>query len=271
MVVRVGVWATAASAVIFSILLLSNVIAFSASQGREVLYTRADAADFLNDEAAALMGASGTDVLLAVQAGIAAATLGCSTALRTTADLVGALVEEQNAQGVTVTTDSALAAVGSVTDNLSSLNPFDGSVSGDLDVRLAMVVSGNLSAEGTSMAKHETHYAHLPARVAAMAADCESAYGLVRDAVSISEPANCTSEDVAPIIEGAAGLAASMVGADGFKFGLGYSISVDPTCAVKFAVHVEQTGVQGPGGPFSVQLEQEGAATFAPTVSSQQG
>jgi hypothetical protein len=271
MVVRLGVAATAATAIIFSVLLVSNVLVFAASQDREHLYSISNAEDSLGDDAVALMGAGGTNILLEAQAAISSRPLDCQTALATTASMAGTLSDSQRSGGVSVSSTARLAADDSAGDNLSMLAPFDGSVFGELDLSVLMVATGDSPAGDVSIDRAEVHLVHLPVELDRLSVDCTSALDEMVRTLSAVAPANCTSSEVDPLLAGASRSAAALVAADGFAFGISYTIVTGTGCSVSLQVRVQQTGIGGPGGTFTVQLEEEGLAIFAQPASAQPG
>lgn len=231
------------------------------------MYLQADSEDSLADNAAALMGAGGTNVLEEAQAALASTALGCPSAFGTVATILGGLSDVQRSGGLVVNVSSRASEGGTAGDNLSILAPFDGSVAGDVDVSLTMVASGSDAAAGVSFWTSEAHLAHLPVRLARLVSDCAAAAGEVAGAISAEAPPNCTRDAVAPFVEGAGSMAASSAAADGFSFGLTFVVAAGGSCAVSFVVHLRQSGIQGPGGPFSVQLQEGGSASFARPAS----
>ena len=271
MVVRVGIGATAAAAVIFTILLISNALVYAASQDREHLYAVSNAEDSLGDTAAALMGAGGMNILVEAQSALAARTLDCQAARETGAAAIGSLSDSQHSGGVNLVSTARLAPEGSASDNLSSLTPFNGSVVGDLDISISMVATGSALSGEVSLAKSEVHLAHLPVELDRLSADCLRALEGIAYTLSTEAPANCTSGAVDPLVIEASRSAAAAVAADGFGFGLAYAVIPGGDCGVSLQVKVQQAGVQGPSGPFTVRLEEEGFAFFGQAASSRQG
>lgn len=268
MVRRLGIAAASASAVIFSILLASNLLVFAASQGRERMYLQADSADSLADNAEALMGAGGTNVLMEAQAALASTPLDCHSASGAVASIIGGLSDSQRSGDLFVNVSSSPYGGGTVGDNLSMLAPFGGSVSGEVDISLAMVASGNDSAAGVSLARSEVHLAHLPVRLGSLVADCLAAVSSISRAISAAGPPNCTRDALAPLVEGAGDAAATAAAADGFSFGLTFSAAAGASCTVSFAVTLGQRGIQGPEGPFSIQVRAEDSVSFSPEAPS---
>ena len=267
MVSRSGIGATTASAVLFSILLASNLLVSAASQGREAHYMQADAEDSLGDRAAALLGAGGADILLETQGFLSSRALGCSDAWAAVAKALGAQSDVQRSDGLAVSVTAGVASGGAVKDNLSMLAPFDGSVPGDLNMALEAVVSGSDGAAGVSLEWQGVHLVHIPVRLQRLAADCEDAVGRISAAVASAPAPNCTYAGASPLMESASRGPAATAEADGFAFSLGFSVVPGLSCEVGFQVVLRQLGVQGMGGPFSVQAEEGGSASFGPPPS----
>lgn len=271
MVKRRGIGATSASAVIFSVLLISNLALYVASQNREAMYRQSDAEDSLGDGEAAMAGASGADMLAHAQAFLGSETFDCPTAPVAVAAEVGALSDLQRVGNLTVSTSAEMAPGVQAGDNLSMLAPFNGSVSGDLDIALRVVATGEDRAAGVTLGKTETHLVHLPARLQAEYRDCTGAVVSLIDILSAALPYNCTATPVGPLVESASRASASAVAGDGFLFGLSYALTETIPCTVVFVVSVEQQDIQGPAGGFSVRMQEEGRASSGQQASPSQG
>ena len=269
MVARLGVGATTASAVIFSVLLVSNLLVFAASQDRERLYSQSNAADSLGDQAAVLMAAGGVNVLLEAQTLFGAGVLGCPGALSAAGWIVGQLSDHQRSGGLALDVSAGVAEGGLVNDNLSMLAPFNGSVPGDVDISLAMAASGADNITGATLSRTEFHVVHLPVRLQSLAADCVSAFARVSDAVSNTPAPNCTVGAITPVMEALSRGPASSAAADGFGFSLGFSVTSGAVCTVGLQVSLQQPEVQGPGGPFTVRVQEGGLVAFGQPSSPQ--
>lgn len=268
MVGRKGIGAAAASALIFSVLLASNFLVFEASQGRSELYLKSDAADSLADRAGALAGAGATDVLLQAQSFLGSSPLGCSSALAAAGSEIGGIGDLQRSGELTVDVSARLVQVSSP-DNLSMVAPFEGGSTGEVDISLKVSMSANESAAGVSLNKVEVHVVHLPVRLEKLRDDCLAAVGWISQAISATS--NCTEQSAARSLESAAMGAALTAHGDGFAFGLSYTVVDGATCGVDYTVSVAQEGVQGPGGAFSVRLQESGSSAFEQPASRQQG
>ena len=267
MVARVGVGASTASAIIFSVLLLSNMAVFIAAQGREANYARADAEDSLADEGAVLVGAGGKNLLLGAHWVLSSRAFDCATA-RASAELgVGSLSDLQSSGGVTARTTPEGAVDLTAPDNLSAVAPFDGSQRGEFDFALSTSVEGRDGATGVTYNRTEEHLVHLPVRLDEMSSLCADAVRSFSSAIEGSGGANCTSAAVAPAIEAVEQGISSDAASAGLLFGAGYSVAQGSSCTVSFVASVEQSGIEGPGGTFSVKMEEWGAASFSPRAS----
>lgn len=270
MVSRKGVGAAAASAVIFSILLISNFLIFEASQGRSGLYLKSDAADSLADRAEALTGAGATDVLLQAQNLLGSGPLSCSSAVSAVGSEIGGIGDLQRSGELAVYVSARLVQISSP-DNLSMVLPFEGGSPGEVELSLRVSMSANESAAGVSLNKVEVHVVHLPVRLERLRDDCLAAVGWISRAISVTSPPNCTEQSAAPTLERAAMGPSLTAHGDGFAFGLAYTVVDGTGCRVDYTVSVAQDGVLGPGGDFSVRLQMSGSSAFEQPASRQQG
>ncbi|MDE1852707.1 MAG: hypothetical protein KGI38_03045 [Thaumarchaeota archaeon] len=259
MVRRRGIGASAASAVIFSVLLVSNLAVYVASQDRARLYAQADGADSLGDSALILAWAGGADILIEAQSFLAGSAFGCSTAVSQMAQETGSLIDHQRGGGVDVTTTASLVQGGTTGDNMSFLSPYEGSVSGSFDVSLHMVATGALPGSGVTLQRSETHLVHLDFHLSKLTSDCAAAVAAITSSTSSADLPNCTAASMAPLMGRASQGPASDASQDGFEFSLAYGITSSPSCSVDFVVSLEQDGIQGVSGTFSVRME-EGAS-----------
>ncbi len=267
MVNRRGIGATSASAVIFSILLISNLALYVASQSRESLYTQADAEDVLGDGAVALAGAGAANILIVAQALLASGTFGCANAMMTVAGEVDGLTDVQRSGDLTVTTSAKLAQGDTAADNLSMLEPFNGSVAGVVNVALSVFASAGESVTRVSFTKTETHLVHLPFRIQRASDDCTRAIQNVASSIQGIVPTNCTTPAIDKLMGNSIRTPASTAASDGFELSLQYSITENVPCSVSYKVSIEQSGIQGPVGEFSVRMQGEGSAAFGQQVS----
>ena len=257
-----------AASVVFSIILVSGLAVFVASQDRTELYSAADAGDYLADEFRAIEAAQGFDLLLNVQNAVGTSVIGCAAALPLVGFAVASPVGAQDAGNLTVQVTAESTQGASSMDNLSALRPFNGSVPGEVDVALHFDGSAD-QGQAVGFSRRVTHLAHLGARLQREVADCESAVAAIEGGVSGSAVADCTRSDLTPVVQRAARGASSQAAGDGFSFGVTYEVNAGGSCQVAFQVFLDQPGIQGPGGIFSVRLEEEGGATVATTSPAQ--
>ena len=267
MVARLGVGATGAAAIIFSVLLISSLLVFAASQERERLYQAADSEDALADYTSALMGAGGVDLLIEAEGPLASNVLPCPGAQGVAAGMVSTLSVLQQAGNVSVRVTAAAAPGSTQGDNLTMLAPFDGSVAGDLDLSLTMAASGGSTAAGAWIGKTEVHLAHLPVRLAGLSSDCQAAFEAVSQAISSTPLENCTSALEAPAIDRASRPWVAAAADDGFRSRVSFTVVPGSPCGVDLLVQVWQVGVRGPAGYFTVQVAESGAVSFARPAS----
>lgn len=246
------------ASVVFSILLVSGVAVFVSSQARARLYSSSNAGDYLGDTFQVLEAAEGTNFLLYLQDELGSGALGCGSALPFVSDSIGSLSESQTEGNLTVSASARLVAVGDLADNLTALRPFNGSVSGDLDLAIRFDGTG---ADGpdVTFSRGEVHYVHIGARLYEEVSDCLGAVADIEGALSKSTASNCTSEGIDTLMQEAEALPASLSSRDGFSFGVSYSLSDVGACEVSFQVSLAQPGVAGPAGQFVVRLGQGGS------------
>jgi hypothetical protein len=254
---RRGVGATAASAVVFSILLVANLAVFVSSQRRSVLYGQADVENMLGGGAVVLEAAGGADVLIGVQRFLSAGRFECQTAYGVIANEVASLSIFQQGENLTGSAKAQLSRSGEVSDNMSLLSPFNGSVPGDLTLAVRYTAIGGLPTVGVSLNRTETHIVHLPLRLERAASDCLSAITTMTSYLANALPRNCTFMTVASLMDEASRTPATNARSDGFGFGLSYAIISQASCTVSFVVTYKQEAIQGIVGPFSTSFEEQ--------------
>ncbi len=262
MVRRSGIGATSASAVIFSIILLSNFAVYFASQSREKSYFQSDVENAFVDSAVALTGAGAADILMGVQSFLASRTFDCRDAVAQVSSWVNGTSASQKDGGITVDEWVQVAGAGPPQDNLTMLAPYNGFSQGGLDLALKTEAFGSDPGAGVSYAKNESHIVHLPVRLWAEAADCLQGVRYISEEIASENAANCTSSEVAPLMQAASQIPAGEASRDNFTFGLTYDFAYSGQCVVQFDVSLTQGGILGPGGTFSVAVQEAGSAAF---------
>lgn len=263
MVLRRGIGASAVAAVIFSVILVSNAALYSAAQDRAGLYGVAAAEDSVGAAQTVLSAAAASDALATVQGWLSAGPLRCAAAAQAISNEVAGVRVSEDSGGVSVSATAAVWTGSASADNLTSVAPFEGAERGVLDLAITISASGG-SPDGVSYSKVETHLVHLPARPSQEAADCQGAAALLASSIEGTPVANCTAGVVSPLVDRLGAALASAASKDGFRLALAYSFGPTSACTVWFRMLVTQPGVQGPAGQFSVAMEENGSAAFAP-------
>ena len=260
---RLGIGATSAAAVIFSVILLTNLVVFSSSQERTVLYSQSNASSLLGDEAAALTGAAAMNILIEAQSVFSGGPLDCSTAADQVASRLGSLSDIQRSGPLTVSVSALQIPAKYAADNLSAVQPFNGSMAGELTMALHTRAVSDVPLAGVMIDRSVSHVVHLPVRWAPELRDCVDALSSISASVAASKVSNCTASIVDPLMVDAGAGPSASAASDGFEFGYSYTISGQTPCTVSFGVKVEQANVVGPSGTFSVLVAEGGAASFA--------
>ncbi len=263
MVYHKGIGATSAAAVIFSIILVSNLTLYLASQDRESLYLHSDGEDSLADYASALAGSGVATLLTSEQSLVGSQVFGCSSAMGAIAAKTEALSEVLHSENLTVSVSARVATEGYLADNMSMIAPFNGSVPGDLNVEFIVDSKGSVDWGSVSYVKTEAHLAHLPVHLAGAVSACLESVRAIAESISSDSVTNCTESVAGPLVESASQGPASLVEGEGFEFGLGYAITKGVSCMVDFSVSLTEAGIPGPAGPFILRLQEEGSASFA--------
>lgn len=260
---RDGIGATIASAVIFSVLLVSNFSVYFAAQQDVRLHMVSNAEDALADWSIVLTGAEAANVLLREQAFLMSTELYCGNASAVVYAEIGALDTTQEAANLTATTRAAPSLQGGMADELPMLASFDSFVTGYLDTSLYTEVRGGDASLGVTYALNETYYVNLPLRLGQLVEDCESALSDIVDAAATTVPGNCTASVMTPLVVGAASEAALVAREAGFEFSVEATVAdVDP-CTAYVTVMLGQANIMGLGGSFNVSMHEVSLARFA--------
>ncbi|MDG6988806.1 MAG: hypothetical protein JRN21_05705 [Nitrososphaerota archaeon] len=263
MVRRSGIAASAASAVVFSLLLLSSLAVYASSQGRASLYAQANAEDSAADGFRVMELTGAANVLYMVQEALSASPLACPTANQTASAAIASASYRQRAGNMTVVVQARPAGSSGEGDNLTALAPLDGGVAGDVNIALHVSATGGASPD-VSFNRTEVHVVHLGVRLPAAVSDCGAAFRAVSEALDGSGPVDCSYSSVEGIVDAAAGSPGARARADGFSFGVSYSVTDASGCSVAYSVQLSQAGVEGLGGEFGVSFEESGQASLTP-------
>ena len=262
-----GIAATAASAVFFSAILISNFALVSSSQDRLTMYTRAGVENSLFDQSMASAASAEAQLLYRVQSAIGSTVMGCDSAEATISGLISGIAVAQTVGNSTVNVTSEVSDSGSSFDDLS-LSPFDGYAPGDISVGLSVNAFG--SYNGVQLSINYVVPAHLPAHVSSAASDCIGAVNTIEAALTKSAIRGCNSTAIGQLLSRVEGQSISASTRDGFVSGISYYVANDDPCVVRFTFTIEQDEISGPGGSFSIRLQEDGWASLrvpAPSAS----
>ena len=251
---RCGIGASAATAVIFSVLLISNFTVFMAAQDRQKLIIQAGAEDSLAKNAHVLAAVGALDILGRAQDFLKTSSFTCDNAIASTTDLLASLDVIEQKDRLTVVTSASSAPSVSAFDNMSALKPFDGSIAGDVDISLNVRASGADPSSGVTVERAEVHQVHLPVRLEAASSECLSGAEFLKYSLENSKPSNCTDSEIRPILSKLSGVLSATAASAGFGFGLRYAIVHSWGCFVYFDLFITQGGIDGPHGSFSVEM-----------------
>jgi hypothetical protein len=256
--------------VIFSILLISNLSVYLSSLDRQRMYSESYAEASLSDRVLVLAGEGAMQLLSRLQTFLMAGPIPCDSAASVLGKQVEGISYVARSDGASVSVSARLAPDATASDNMTILRPFQGFVSGDLNVALVLIESGSVPSRVVSFQKVETHLAHLPFHVGQAASTCERVTRAFYDAASVPVRSNCTASDAASVLSSALRGLGLQASSPGLTVSYLLSTTSGASCAVEFVVGVDQVGVDGPGGPFTVRLEESGSFLFAvPSVPQQ--
>jgi hypothetical protein len=257
-----GIAATAASALIFSTLLISNLALVSSSQDRQRLYSQADAGDTLFDQSMAAAASAEAKALLRAEASIGTTVMDCRTAGATVAAMISGISIVENAGNVSVMASTDRSASETSYDD-HSLSPFDGFISGTVNIPVSIYAFG--SSDGVQFTTNFVVPTHLPVRIETAVADCVSTVKAIEAALSESVLRSCNATMIESVLRGVSSESASMTARDRLDYGFSYVLANSDPCEVLFVVTIEQTGINGPGGIFSLRLREDGSAYGFPS------
>lgn len=256
MVKRSGIGASAATAVIFSVLLISNLTVFIAAQDRQKLYIQAGDEDSLANDAHVLAAIGAVGILGRAQDFLGTTTFTCASAIESASSLLAGLAVMEQRDKLTVATSASSAPSVSAFDNMSALKPFDGSVSGQVDLTLSVRTSGAYPSSGVSVERTEVHLVHLPVRLESAASECLSGVKVLKSSLENSSPSNCTDSEIRPTLSRVSTFLSATAASTGFGLSFRYAILHSWGCFVYFDLSITQEGVDGPHGSFSVVMQQ---------------
>ena len=268
MVKRRAIGASTASAVIFSVVLLSNLAMFAASQDRASLYDTAEVEASLSDTALALTASVAVNLLTSLQSFLASTTMACSDVMGAVSSYVPTIIDREEAGGVAVTASARMTG-GALGDNLSLLRPFNGSVPGMLDLLARFDSQGGSGSSGVWLDRTESHALHLPVMLDGGASACAEAVGLASESASATAMPNCTSTAIDSWLSSTTSSLRDAAQTDGFVLSTAVDGLASSPCSVSYLILAVGT-FEGVSGTVSVRFEESGNATFAQPAPSPQ-
>ncbi len=255
---RRAVGATIAAVLLFSSLLLSNLVLVDSQQERVKLILIAENENTVFAEATTLGSVALLNVLDEIQLAISSAVLPCSTLGSALATLVErSSFELRTSDGISVNASAIVANDGVALDNLSTLNPFAGSIPGYLSMRATMSVHCILDAGTISYQKKETHHLFIPVDLNAPPEVCMSSVSEVEDGFRSLGPNECNSTVVQEFMARVAVQISSGAKGRGLEALLFYSLIPGASrCTLDFNVRVTEPDVAGPLGDFDWSVGQ---------------
>jgi hypothetical protein len=250
------------AAFVFSTLLLSNLAIFAASEKLEQLSSQSDAESLLYAGTHISVGTQSLLLLERVQESISGQVLGCSTATETVASFVGGLSFSRRADNFMVVGRLNIEPSGNRFDNLSMLQPFNGSSTGNLAMALTVALHGTVPGSGVVLAKTESHTLSLPVRLSDVVSFCQDALHFVTESLTRPPQQSCNSGTLRDSISSVNDALAQRAAGSGLRFSLLTSLEEGITCRLDFECQVSQNIVFGPEGPFTVRAEEQGFVAF---------
>lgn len=262
MAVRSGVGATLASAVVFSLMLMAQLVVLTGAEGRERLVLTADLESMTNVNETVLAASRVLEALDVLQGYLTRTPLNCSTAVQSADAEMVSMSSSTTWGGIVVSQAIGPASNTNQADNMTILSPFNGLVAGMLGVRDAMSSSTVGSYPQVTFHRYEVHEFHLPVKLGLMASFCLSATSQIDSAVHSFHITTCNATAIDTLMDSESGDIGNGAEGLGVSAGLRYNV-LSPSCRIVFMLRVEQEEIPGPLGEFAVTVEHEGAASQA--------
>ncbi|MDV3293757.1 MAG: hypothetical protein LYZ70_05755 [Nitrososphaerales archaeon] len=258
MATRKGVGASIASAIIFSSLLVSNYVLFSAEQQNLQLASVASEERHAYDQALVVRSVAVLDLLVGAQRTLASRTFTCSNASAAVYRLLAAEVVRVGWDGFRARAVLLAGPDSTLADNLTSLQPFNGSVKGWSNFEALTSVEGASPDESVAYSKDEVHLVNIPLRLEALSEVCVEAAGVVSSALARAGAQLCNSTSLALTLESISPALTLYAESIGFFLSLDSTVIAQAPCRVAYGVVVSQGSVLGPEGPFTFVAQESG-------------
>ncbi len=263
---RVGFGATFASAIIFSVLLISNFAILIGSDQRARLTAESDAESYLYDRVQVMAGAEGITLLEQVQTLVSSRVFPCPGLPAAVASAVGMIQTSQTEGALTVNVSLTNGPNYTRSEDKGIYQPYNGSVRGSLNVFLTATELTTSSLFGVQFHESETSYLTLPARLSAIESYCEASISSIASDLGKVPTKGCNSTDISATTSAENQLLEQNAEAAGLASRISYSILGGPKCVVGYVLEVSQRGIAGPGGPFTLTAEGGGTVLLESPV-----
>lgn len=259
---RRAVGATLASVLIFSSILISNLVLIDGSEERLRLSAVALQERTFSDEAILLGGLSILSILGKAQAIVSERTYQCSSVLNELTSQIQGLSVFTKKDGVTVDVTVTSVPAGDVREDYGLVRPFNGSQANFLGFFVSVNTTGAAPGGAVSLARVETHAVHLPVRVQDMTQFCTSAAVQLANGLRLLGHSLCASPPAYGDISGMADAISQRARSENLSVQTNVTLDVAPSCFVSYSILVTQSSVQGPQGNFSWTVEEQGSVAI---------
>lgn len=251
MVGRTGVAATLSAAVVFTVLVLSNIALQSAALNSSQYASTADSEKRILADAHVLEGTVAYSLMYGAQIALASNAMACSGTSAPPPWLQG-LTASQSSAGVTVSGTVAEGG-GLPTSDLGLLRPFNGSAPGGLNFTLEISAVADDALSGVEFSETSMAQANMPVRYSAGAQTCRYSSAEMAAALGGAKMVNCTTDALPANISALSDALVARAGSQGFGLRFAYSTYPAASCVVVLTTTVLQSDVKGPGGPFTAR------------------
>jgi hypothetical protein len=253
---RKGVGGTLAAAILFAVILVANFAVVASSQGLYRLSLQNNVESAAYDYSQVQSGAEALTLLGGVQSSLGHQALECTTASQELAATFARFSALVVYQGVTITERLSVGSPGPADDNMSILRPFNGSEPGWLAMDLAIGERGNFSAVGVVYSKSEVHVVSLPVLITKLLELCSDAVNALKSDLAGANFTSCEPAAIGALVARGAAPFQADASAAGFRFSTELTVDQTDGCTANLVSEVSQSDIPGPGGPFTVQVEQ---------------
>ncbi len=258
---RKAIGASLAAAAIFSVILIANAALLSGSEEHEVLAAQGDAESYLAANSSALQATIALALLDGLQESLSARTLPCVNSSAYVEASVDGVPFNQSMSQVSGSGELEPGMNLTEADDFTALYPFNGWRGGDLNVLSDEVVTGGVEYFGVSLNVSQQYRLSLPVRLGRMSEICVDALAAAEAPLVQLSASGCNASAVGQAVDAVASEMRASAESYGLEASLGYTLEPLSRCSVVLLSEVNETGIQGPLGTFSVALEQE--ATLA--------